>query len=818
MRNKIKHLKTLMIFILIFSVVNIKIPIVHASDINFYDRILQECQGSPGTSTYIEPTPTATSTESETSEKYEVHYNGIQGNVYEILTGKSISEGEDSGEIHLPVQGIRVEAGEQITYTDKYGNFSITFPVGTQKTTVPLKFIYGSFKETGATDDEKRNALKYNGHDYIVTEAPNQVDLPYKTGTDIEIYTSKGGCEQVMIMVDCSESLRNENITIEGVEKSKLSAIVDFTKSLIDTLLNSRRNIYIGLVFFADNSYISRCLTKDANSLKAALDSICNSDWGKLSNTNFTKAIKKAKEGFVYNGQDANRHIVILSDNTPTAAEDVEIYFDDTVESMEYKLDQIKEETISALEDIRNSGINIKSIYIDPKDSEQLEYIKNIFKNHVDILKRVDESTILTIDDALASKLIEETTESEYRDSINIPKGLENDDRRAEVDGKFNKLFSYNSESEEYAKTKVFELINKETTFNQSEADNLQDLTHMVIDCGDYEIEYEKDYPLQETVMVQQEIQDPAYPDNPEKKIIEEKEVTVYHVIEQHEAYLGLASRPAIDIELKSAITGEKTVAAKGMKLSEQTKDGLNMDLIKLEIDQELTYGTAVDIEYTIEISNVSALQCNELELIGYLPERFGMDKNSNFITTTGNNSLYNWEKHNVGELYNNGFISEAEYEKHKHQTAIIAHMKNNGSSDSFFIAPGGVRQIKVVITTTLGGDLDVFDNTDFKMDVEVLSYKDNGGSTHRRMATIGKTTMLEGTSAYEYTYLMGMFPGNGAENDHFKTMNDFTITPPLGMDKRNIIGYIISTMCILPIIVYGIYIIIKRKLEVKNE
>ena len=704
------------------------------------------------------------------------------------------------------------------TYTDQSGNFSIQFPVGTQKTTIPLYFVYGYIDDNAKTKSEKRNVLKYNGYDYIVTEAPKKEGLSYKTNTDLEICTSANGCEQVMLLIDCSGSVRNETITRNGGITTKMDAIIESAKKLVDNLTNSNKNIYIGLVFFSGDSYLARNLTKDARALKEDLNNIKNSEWGMSSNTDFAKAIKKAKESFVYNGQGANRHIVIISDGTPTAAEDEKIYFDDTIDGLEYKINQIGVNTIDAIENTKNDGINIKSVCFDSNDDVQNNYINSIFRDHVNYFKMTNEDSFSTeIEQELVKKLISEVKENQFEQAIEIPVGYESSKRRAEVDALFTKSFSYNRQDEQYLKTRVFESIEDKYDFNENDAKEFCDLTYMIVEGGNYEIDYEREYPAIEKETVTQEVQDPNYPDDPDKRILIQKEVTTHHVLSSYEAYLGLAYRPSLDLQLKSAITAEKATA-KGIVFSQQTKDGLNTDFIKLEIDQELTYGTEVDLEYLIEISNQSPLQCNELELIGYLPEGFGLDKESPFLTEEGNNTIYNWEKASVEELYNWGFITKDSYKKHQNQMAIVAHLKNDGSPDSFYISSGGVKQIKTIITTLLGGDLDKYDKSDFQIDFEVISYKDSGSNTNRRMASIGSKVIMKNAFAYETTFLSGIFQGNGLEHDHFKTMNDFTMTPPLGMNKTNVTGYIISASCLLPITLYGMCVLIKKTVKKKDK
>ncbi len=106
MRNSLKNIKIIVIFLLILSVTILKMPIAHAEEMNFYDRIRQEC--------IMELPSTEQTTEFlEDSDEYIFHYNQIVGNVHEILAGKNYLKGEDSNGQHIPIEGVCVTAGNQ---------------------------------------------------------------------------------------------------------------------------------------------------------------------------------------------------------------------------------------------------------------------------------------------------------------------------------------------------------------------------------------------------------------------------------------------------------------------------------------------------------------------------------------------------------------------------------------------------------------------------------------------------------------------------------------------------------------------------------
>ena len=124
---------------------------------------------------------------------------------------------------------------------------------------------------------------------------------------------------------------------------------------------------------------------------------------------------------------------------------------------------------------------------------------------------------------------------------------------------------------------------------------------------------------------------------------------------------------------------------------------------------------------------------------------------------------------------------------------------------------PGGSRELKVVLTTVLGGDLNMLDNTDFQIDSEIMSYRDNGANTSRRMAITKAKEITIGDSKKAISYLKALFPANNKEHDYSITQNNLFITPPLGQEKRQIIGYIVSVLALLPLVIYGLFILAKR-------
>ena len=401
----------------------------------------------------------------------------------------------------------------------------------------------------------------------------------------------------------------------------------------------------------------------------------------------------------------------------------------------------------------------------------------------------------------LKTDLIESTAESEYEETRKIEEGLEDQTRRKEVDSNYNKLFYYNSESG--AKAKLFEQIENEYTYNESLAKELSDNTYMIVYGATYKID--KSGGNQEYKYL---IGDEEDYDSPE----DYKYHIVRHIdVEYTGCDLGLTRRPALDLKLGITITGLRATSH-DMLLHEDKESAGSKDPVKWEADDELLWGTAIDIEYAIEISNVSSLQCNYLNVIAYVPKAFGFDENIKFITADGTNKVHKWKKYDISQLKDEGFISNETYNKHKNQIAVVATIDHSETPD-FYIPSGGSRIIKLVISSVSSGELDMYDETHFnEIEAEILGYKDNGENTHRRMATLG-TKMI--SSNNEIAALQGLFPGNNKEHDYCaETTNFLYIGPPMGKELNLKIGFIIFAICVTPLIIFEVVILLKKVRE----
>ncbi len=91
--------------------------------------------------------------------------------------------------------------------------------------TYTVEFIYGNAGPQLASNASDinaiRNILKYNGHDYITVQTPEDQD--YINVQEIEVQQSGKGAAQVFLAVDCSAVMRSTQVNVNGVTKSQTS-------------------------------------------------------------------------------------------------------------------------------------------------------------------------------------------------------------------------------------------------------------------------------------------------------------------------------------------------------------------------------------------------------------------------------------------------------------------------------------------------------------------------------------------------------------------------------------------------------------------
>lgn len=493
---KIKNvMKVIIILFLITSLMYVYMPTISkASKQDRVQKVLDEYGDEEP-----EPMPDVdkgSTSETEKTEKksdeirYVYFYTTISGFVYEEKGNNAIK---------TPVAGVEVSCGNASTVTGEDGKFSLT---PGKSGSYSLNFKYGDINvlekyNVSLTTDE---VLAHNGYDYIVTQMPTE---EYKTAISIEereILASGKGAAQVILAVDCSYSTRHTNV--EGSTKTQLELIVEATKNLVNTLLESGDNIYISIVAFAGNATRVTKLTNNADVLNLELDNLLkktDKDW--KPGTNVIEALEKSNDTFyIKNGKEnTNRNIILISDGVPSTDGTNRV-------SSSYSTDQninllnnkIGPNTKKKVKELTEEGVRIMTLLTKSDDSEENEFVKSIYQENVNLYKTIEEGSLLAeaIEKDIKTYVIENLKETTYDSDSIVITGYENATRRKIVDSYFAKnKFYYNAsidskgnQTDLSGKTSLF--LETERAYEYEKARELSEKTYMTASCGTYQFDY----------------------------------------------------------------------------------------------------------------------------------------------------------------------------------------------------------------------------------------------------------------------------------------------------------------------------------------
>lgn len=717
-------------------------------------------------------TPTPTPTISGPKTYTVTHYTTIEGCVYEDI-GESIgTSGVDSSQIGLPIAGVTVNLlrGDSVvssTVTGSDGTYSFSPSPGTYTT----EFIYGNIDKTNLNNTSSiKNVLKYNGHDYITVSAPSggeRINV-----RKIEVEQSGKGCSQVFLAVDCSYSSRSTKIVLNGTTKTRLQIATEAAKILIDKLINSGENIYIGLVFFSGTSYRAVSLTKDKELLYTALDDIVLNNWY-TPNTNIVAALDKVKSSYYNNDKNnSNRYVAILSDGIPTSDGTHETYSNMSNSELLDTLKTVKQTTKNKLNELKNDGIKIFSLIV-KGDEDENQWSQDIFgrpASDIFISSQDGQEMVNSITEDLQEYIVSTTEEKEYSSGYSVLAGYEDSNRRKTVDSNF--------ETFNYSNTIMFQQINN---YNSSEKDKqqakeLSDKTWMRVVGGSYSIDSVPSPAL--------EIHYKRVYDEDTDSYHEEVDYYVQHVAATYSGQnIVLAQRPALSLVTTTTATALKIILSDGKILSSETRDiGSDLPLIQY-MDDEIAHGTTIQIEYTIRIKNDSSIQCNYLELINHLPKGFIFSQNSALVTEAKTNKNYGWEVASLESLFNNGYISEYTKNTYGDRNTLKVTLDNKGKGkDGFYISPGGEYNLKLTVSKVISK----LSNLELPIEdfSEVLVYKD---SSNRRMAYLQPCSLLTSNKGeLRFSQLIGVYPGDSTDGDFSSITNSVFILPPTGLAQSS--------------------------------
>ncbi len=698
----------------------------------------------------------------------EYRFVGIKGNVYEDLgyTNPGSAGGDDTTET-IPVQDILVQLcqgdnviQEKRTNANGFYEFKPTTPG-----TYDIKFRCGDIAKEKDPDLLQR-ILKYNGQDYMVVGLPEKETISVDK---MEVENAGKGVLQLFIALDCSSSMTDQAnlIDYKGEPMTRLEIVVDAAKELCKSLINSGDNIFIGLVFFKGETYRASSLTKDLNKLNKTLDSALSEETANWSiyDTNVYAAMDKVYESYYNNNPEtSNRFVAILTDGTPTTEGSTVIYKNDSNETKYQKLDTVADRTAERLRTLREDGVKVISLVTESTQEEESEkeiennYVERVFDGESsDIFERLVDGykTAELIEGPLKNYILAGTQDKDDEESSSEEyvklAGYEDEDRRKQIDEQFEHM--------EYNNTYEFETIENFTSLG--EAINLRDRTYMEVVGGE-------GYLIQDCPS-EPYIEYSVWPETGEtyvsKRIIYEP---VYHENQN----MILAQRPGFALVTKITATGLRVILQNGQQIDTKKMDvGTDMPIIQT-LDTELAQGTTLELEYTITVKNDSSIQCNKLELLNYLPDKFSYDESTMLITADGTNADVGWESASLEELKEENKVTEETIEKYGDRQVL--KLERNEP-----IAPGGELELRYVVTRLIGGINDI-ENPDFSLASEVLSYEN---TARRRLTYKNDDTVMVGASVSHQ--LTGAYPGDVKNADYSdESTNEVIVLPPTGKEE----------------------------------
>lgn len=731
---------------------------------------------------------------------YEYYHTGIKGNAYENLGINIGKQGKDSiSLIKTAIQYVKVELFKasdnpetdspvKTTYTDSNGGYQfLNITPGNYK----VKFTYGLVEDIDSKSlsnvNEIKRIIKYNGQDYMVESVGGSSNETYVAQTysiDKTIKACGAGCAQVFLAIDCSQSMRATTIEVDGVEKTMLQAEIDAAKKMINSLLDGKKNIYIGIVAFSGDAYRAVSLTDNIAILEHALKEIDEGNWY-VANTDVAKALKKAKESFSNNDENSNRYIMLLSDGIPTKFGTEQVYCDETAEETYNKLLSISEKTRDYVSELKEEGINVYGVFVSNSNDTEDNFVRNIFQDNCsEFYLESDINTILyKINQSFQKYIIETIKDNEnytemgdYSYSIS---GKEDSNRREEVDNNYSQF--------DYSNTIDFSAINMDVDsmnwndFKQK-ANNVSTKAYMTAITDVYVIEPKG------TDWV--ETKTDTYQDYEDGELVTiSYEYKVYHVyvpILYEKQDLLLNNRGVFTLVPTITATGLRVTASNLQVLKTIAMTDKTIPLVAY-LEPKLIYGSRVDIEYTVSVRNDSPIYCKTLEMIVNVPDGFSYTNKVAYVTGKPGD-LYTIENVSTTKLYYDGYVNN----KWNGKDAVVLKSK-----DGFYIAPGQRIEMRFIVSKLISTDQE--DST-YDVSTEVLKYSN---TSSRRMQFV-KPTTSKVTSEYPGNY-------NLEETDYAESTNLAMVIPPTGAENKMI--YVFMAVVTLTILVVGM-----NRLKRKNK
>ena len=687
------------------------------------------------------------------------HYN-VSGTVYEDRQAIYYEEDEaigssgtkrigNNGKIDAGegIAGIKVTAtsgsGSYVTYTDFSGNYEFK---DLNKGDYKITFEYGSIPEQSTSSQylANYNGLKYNEQDYSAIYTDDIEENP-KTVTQYlfeqKIITAGAGFTQIFLLLDFSPSMIESVSQYETRMQVVKQSAIDFINILYE---KNPQNLAVGVIGFYGEAVIIKHLTNQKETLIEAIEGFSLDfatyngrpiltlnnlvDTGKVG-TNIGRAINKAKNSYINkDANNSNRIMVLFSDGTPTAHDDVPaLYANEPSSSFYSKLDRVVENTRADLIDAVNNNITVLTILTELTDPEEKEYAQKTFcyddgtpighyfnpqNDTIDLSEWITETIVETVVNVVHEgdpSLLGENTW-----------GDENKAKREEI----NKYYDIMN----YDKLKIFDVIGKMTGTSRDKEivlvetkDTYENFINKVkqefIPINSMTVTTERTYFLG----VDKKETSTCYCTD-EKKL---PHVTYEnHVDVNSTVNCALIKREDFALQLDKAISGVKYILADESVVHYKTGEGakytieamqrkvpLGIENIAvmpnsheiIQIDEELIHGSTLQVEYTLIVKNVSSVPSTRFAIVDYLSSYEDMifDKTTPLITEEGTNEKYGWEKTNREALKANGVISDEVYNSLSpdEEYLICKFDENNSSIVDPVIGANGERYVKLVLS-----------------------------------------------------------------------------------------------------------------------
>lgn len=806
----------------------------------------------------------------------------ISGNASEFF---EVPKGEEQIP-NAPIRGIRVQLTDkhtgqiETTLTNTNGDYLFEdVPEGEYS----LEYTYG---DIGILDEEfedpdlkenltKKDILKYNGHDYIISDTQEESQNTY-------IKLEKNSV-QVFFVIDTSGSMDTKMTNNEtGEQLTRLEVVKDAAKQLAKSILDENEklneeldlenndedhDIYIGLISF--HSYITDALatypnhvTKDYDVISQAIDNLETA-----GDTNVSPAITAARDQMIKNSietgnPDSLKIVIFLSDGLPAQ--------DKTKYATEEELEQVVKDSAASLNE---SDIKLYTLLIvgdtkgldeyenvaelDSKEFKNVieydeetakpteEYIKGYsfinnyhywypyigYLNHIyELYKDYSDKLVFHSSADSLSNCMSNTIKSWIDEEISEyeanPKHNQNHEDLDSIEIKTNDESEPECGWEDEDRRKKVDSYFSDTFHNNTSTDSNdlsgQSYLFKIIDDPDsFSNKQVKNFSNHTKMYIVFDV------------IIDkttQKEVFNICLKRRNEFSLKVANR---------VVQAKLTLNTGQVVYSDCNYSSLDFDdenhkpyIFKKEIDSELLHGALIELEYEITIKNLSPnIECTYLDLISYLPPGLYFSENSQLLS----NSQYTnydtgWNIEEKEDLIKLGYLDHSDSDLiNRHYIITFSHPL--GEND---LLPQDTYTTKFVLSTYITNveDFALYNNSNNDKDiVEIFGYRNK---KNRRMEYKNKETekytsvitkieaetpeeediYVGGETNYRATYT-SVYPGNGkeAEPDYAMDYNDECVIPVTGAKPNYTNHNIIAIIIILS----SILIIIKPKIKLKK-